>query len=312
MSDKHPSTGLSTPVLLIIFKRLATTEKVFEAIRQVKPQKLYVAADGPRADKAGEAEKAQATRDIIKKVDWECEIKTLFQEQNLGCGVAPATAITWFFEHEQTGIILEDDCLPSQSFFWFCQELLEKYRHDTRIMQVSGVNPQQGWRRDPDYDYYFSEAGITWGWATWRRAWQLYNYNIPHFKEITDKKYIESFHLHREKVTWMINCLDDAYRQLPAVSWWDFQWEFTKFSQSGLSVVPNVTLVKNIGFDADATHTFDIIDYASSETAELAFPLKHPPFIIRDMLSDKRYYDKHLKNSILKKIKNRINKIIRR
>ncbi|MDJ1485270.1 nucleotide-diphospho-sugar transferase [Cytophagaceae bacterium YF14B1] len=313
MSD-HKSTGrtLQTPVLLIIFKRLDTTEKVFEAIRKAKPVKLYVAADGPRATKEGEAEQAQATRDIIKRVDWNCEVKTLFQDHNLGCGVGPSTAISWLFENEETGIILEDDCLPSESFFWYCEELLEKYRHDTRIMQISGVNPLLGWRKDPDYDYYFSEAGITWGWATWRRAWNLYNYTIPHFQEIKDKGYIESFHFYKEKVEWMINCLDEAYRRLPSVSWWDFQWEFTKFSNSGLSIVPNVSLVKNIGFGEGATHTFETVGFAVAETKDITLPLRHPSFVIRDIESDNLYYSQHLRTTLFKKVKKKLKRLLAR
>jgi len=312
MSTTHKSAKdvLHTPVLLIIFKRLDTTEKVFESIRKVRPTKLYIAADGPRADKPGEAEQTQATRDIVKRVDWDCEVKTLFHDQNMGCGVGPAKAISWLFENEETGIILEDDCLPSQSFFWFCQEVLERYRHDTRVMQISGVNPLKGWVRDPDYDYYFSEAGITWGWATWRRAWKLYDYTIPNFREVMDKRYIESFHLYREKVDWMINCMEEAYQRLPTVSWWDFQWEFTKFSNSGLSIVPRVSLIKNIGFGEDATHTFEPVDFAVAETAELTFPLRHPAFMIRDSQSDNLYYAQHLRSNFLGKVKNRSKRIL--
>ena len=304
------SKSLHIPVLLIIFKRPDTTRQVFEAIRQAKPPRLYVAADGPRPGKEGEAEQVQATRDIIRQVDWECEVKTLFRDKNVGCGIGPSTAIDWFFEHEEAGIILEDDCLPNQSFFVFCQETLEHYAHDARIMQVSGMNPQKGWQRDPGYDYYFSEAGITWGWATWRRAWKLYDYNIPRFKEALDKGYLESFYIVREKLDWVINCLDEAHRRLPAVDWWDFQWEFTKFTNSGLSVVPNVNLVTNIGFGADATHTLGISGFATTNTTELRFPLRHPPFVIRDVQSDKRYHAQNSRKSMVDKINKRVKPLV--
>ncbi len=300
---------LQVPVLFIIFKRLDTAERVFEAIRQARPAKLYIAADGPRPEKPGEAEQTQATRDIIKKVDWDCDVKTLFQDTNLGCGVGPATAISWLFANEEIGIILEDDCLPSQSFFRYCEALLEKYRYDTRVMQISGVNPHKGWKRDADYDYYFSEAGTTWGWATWQRAWQLYSYTIPHFKEVRDKHYIESFHLYKE-VDWMIKCMEDAYQESPDVSWWDFQWEFTKFINSGLSIVPNASLVRNIGFGVGATHTFEPVDYAVADTSELKFPLRQPPFMIRDAQSDERYYQQTMRNGLLKRIKRKVKRMI--
>jgi hypothetical protein len=302
------SQGIRIPVLFIVFKRADTAQRVFEAIRQARPPRLYVAADGPRPGKEGEAEQTQATRDIVRQVDWECEVKTLFRDQNLGCGVGPATAIDWFFENEEAGIILEDDCLPNQSFFVFCQEIIEKYAADTRIMQVSGVNPQQDWRRDPDYDYYFSEAGITWGWATWRRAWKLYDYTIPHFKEAADKGYLDNFYIVRERVDWVMNCLEEAYRREPYVSWWDFQWEFAKFANSGLSVVPNVNLVTNIGFGADATHTFEDVDFATAASTEMEFPVRHPPFMIRDTQSDKRYHASQ--KSVADKIKQRIKRLM--
>jgi hypothetical protein len=310
MSTTHAGRTLQVPVLFIIFKRLDTTEKVFEAIRKARPAKLYIAADGPRPDKPGEAEQAEATRAIVQKIDWDCEVKTLFQEKNLGCGVGPATAISWLFENEETGIILEDDCLPSQSFFWYCEEVLQKYLHDTRIMQVSGMNPHQGWQYDNDYDYYFSEAGTTWGWATWKRAWKLYDYTIPLFKEIMDKRYIESFHIYKEHVDWMINCMEEAYRKSPNVSWWDFQWEFTKFVNSGLSIVPIVSLVKNIGFGEGATHTFDPIEYALAESSEIQLPLRHPPFVLRDVHSDDRYYQNNMRNGFLKRVKRKVKRLI--
>ncbi|MCU0355758.1 MAG: nucleotide-diphospho-sugar transferase, partial [Cytophagales bacterium] len=174
---------------MIVFNRPQTTERVFSAIRKVRPQKLYVAADGPRADKADEAEKTRLTREIATRVDWDCEVKTLFRDENVGCGLGPATAISWLFEQEERGIILEDDCQPSESFFLFCEEVLKRYESDNRVMQVSGMNPLGDWCHDPDYDYYFSEAGITWGWATWRRAWRSYDYYVPNFKEMLHKGY---------------------------------------------------------------------------------------------------------------------------
>ena len=150
-TPQHP---LKTAVLFLIFNRPDTTKQVFEAIRKSKPPRLYVAADGPRTDKSGEAEKVEQVRRIAMQVDWNCEVKTLFREENLGCGKAVSSAITWFFKNEEEGIILEDDCLPNQSFFWFCEELLERYRDDMRIMAVSGDNFQKGLARN-EFIYYF-------------------------------------------------------------------------------------------------------------------------------------------------------------
>ncbi|HEY3387536.1 MAG TPA: hypothetical protein VGK46_13560, partial [Saprospiraceae bacterium] len=164
-----PHPPLHTAVLLVIFNRPQTTRLVFEAIRKAKPPRLYVAADGPRIGVDSDIFNCREAREIIKGVDWDCELKTYFREEDLGCGLGPSTAFSWFFEHEEEGIILEDDCLPSQNFFWFCEELLERYRHDNRIMHVGGNNFLNGWQKDNDYSYYFSRSGHIWGWATWRR-----------------------------------------------------------------------------------------------------------------------------------------------
>ena len=188
-----PTKPLKTAVLLVIFNRPETTQVVFEAIRKAKPPRLYVAADGPRTEVPSDAKKCKEAREIINQVDWDCEVKTLFREKGLGCGLGPSSAFTWFFEHEEDGIILEDDCLPSQSFFWFCEELLERYRHDNRVMHIGGNNFLNGWQKDRDYSYYFSNSGHIWGWATWRRAWKLFDFNISLYEKLKGKNYFQNF-----------------------------------------------------------------------------------------------------------------------
>ena len=164
---------MHSPVLFLVFNRPETTRRVFEAIRTAKPSRLYIAADGPRLEREGERANCEEVRKIALEVDWECDVKTLFRDENLGCKRAVSEGISWFFEHEDEGIILEDDCLPDRSFFSFCKDLLERYRHDTRIMVISGVNFQQG-RKRTEYSYYFSIYPHCWGWATWRSAWNCF------------------------------------------------------------------------------------------------------------------------------------------
>src|SRR6478609_2139677 len=183
MSAFIPPGPLRTAVLLVIFNRPETTRLVFEAIRKAKPTRLYIAADGPREHVASDHKKCEEARQIVTQVDWDCQVHILFNQKNLNCGVGPSSAFTWFFEHEEEGIILEDDCLPSQSFFWFCQELLERYRDDTRVMHIGGNNFLNGWRNDSDYSYYFSRSGYVWGWATWRRAWNQFDFKIKHYSK---------------------------------------------------------------------------------------------------------------------------------
>jgi hypothetical protein len=304
MSTLTDTEPLHTPVLLIIFNRPHTTQEVFDRIRQVKPQKLYIAADGPRLHVPSDTERCAETRRIVEQVDWECEVKTLFHEQNLRCGVAPSTAITWLFENEETGIILEDDCVPSKSFFWFCQEVLEKYRHDTRIMHVSGNNYLDGWRRDSDYSYYFSDKVNAWGWATWRRAWQLFDFNIPSYPEIRKKGYLQGKFLNRFEEAYRLGQLEKTYENIQKGDVWDYQWEFTVYSNSGLCIVPEVNLVRNIGFGEDATHTFNLHDKnAHVKEQEISLPLRHPRFVIRDIESDKRNFNYLLKNKVSAKLK---------
>jgi hypothetical protein len=174
---------LLTPVLFIIFNRPGTTQQVFDAIKQQKPKYLFVAADGPRPDKPDDKEKCKATRAIIDQVDWDCNLKTLFRDENRGCGYGPAEAITWFFDHVEEGIILEDDCLPSPYFFKFCSVILERYKSDTRIGIISGTNPLIRWNINQK-DYIFSRFGSTWGWATWRRAWMYFDHEMNNWEKI--------------------------------------------------------------------------------------------------------------------------------
>ncbi|GHA80357.1 hemolytic protein HlpA [Pontibacter akesuensis] len=270
----------------------------------MKPSRLYVAADGPRAHVATDAARCEETRRIVEQVDWECEVKTLFQEKNMGCGVAPASAITWLFEHEETGIILEDDCVPSKSFFWYCQELLEKYKHDTRVMHISGNNYLNGWRRDSDYSYYFSDKVNAWGWATWRRAWDLYDFNIPNYPELKQKGYLNGIFLNKFEEFYRLSKLQDTYTNIQKCDVWDYQWEFTVYSNSGLCIVPEVNLVRNIGFGDDATHTFNKQDKkAEVHEQEIELPLRHPRYVIRDLESDKKNFNHLIRDKVSSKLR---------
>ncbi len=293
-----------TPVLLIIFNRAETTRVVFEAIRKARPPRLYVAADGPRPGVDTDKVKCAEARKIVERVDWPCEVKTLFQDKNLNCGKAPSTAMTWFFEHEEEGIILEDDCLPSQSFFRFCQELLEYYRNDSRVMHIGGNNFLDGWRNDPDYSYYFSRSGHIWGWATWRRAWQTFDLDILLYEELKQKGFFDDFFLNRFEKFYRLRKFDKTVAKRGKVDWWDYQWDFARFSHSGLAIVPHKNLVKNLGFGAGATHTVSGTGKMTSmEAMEMEFPLKHPHFVIRDTESDRKYFYKFMKDIIFSKLK---------
>ena len=303
MNEINNIAPFETPILFIVFNRPDTTRVVFEAIRKVKPKKLYIAADGIRSKVKSDIENCAKVRAIVNEVDWECEVKTLFQEENLNCGKAPSAAITWLFENEEEGIILEDDCLPSISFFSFCQELLERYRNDSRIMHIGGNNFLNGWQKDDDYSYYFSRSGHIWGWATWRRAWQKFDFDISLYSKLKDKNYFDRFFMNDLERLYRLRKFDKTSERNGSADWWDYQWDFARFVNSGLAIVPKKNLVKNIGFGEAATHTLNGNNrYAKMQAEELEFPLKHPPFMIRDLESDKRYFSGFMKDTLMAKI----------
>lgn len=295
-----PPHSLKTAVLFLVFNRPDTTKQVFEAIRQAKPPRLYVAADGPRAEKAGEAEKVKQARRIATQVDWDCEVKTLFRDKNLGCKYAVSGAIDWFFENEEEGIILEDDCLPSQSFFWFCEELLERYRDDMRVWHIGGINPID--KQLFSTTYYFSQYNRIWGWATWKRAWKFFDPEILLWPEIKQKKLHFAFFNKRAARYWE-KIWDRIYAN--KIDTWDYQWFFCRVIQ-GKAIIPCVNLVSNIGFNKDGTHTHNQNESLSKlVTGEVVFPLIHPTFIIEDAKRDKLWSDMLLNShmNLLSRIK---------
>jgi hypothetical protein len=297
----------NTAVLFLVFNRLDATKKVFKEINKARPPRIYVASDGARVNKKREAEKVKVVRDfIISNITWECEVKTLFRETNLGCKVAVSEAIDWFFESEEMGIILEDDCLPSLSFFLFCEDMLERYKNDMRIWHIAGNNFQFGWQRDPDYSYYFSYYGSIWGWATWSNRWEHYDVNIKSYNEIKSKNYLQDLFGNKKEANF--RCLNFDMIQ-KGFDTWDYQWAYTRLINSGLSIVPSINLVSNLGFGENATHTHTKDDdRANMEIFDLDFPLTVPAFVIRDKVSDDRFFNKyvynykHILRTIIKKV----------
>lgn len=299
---------MKTPVALLIFKRPETTAKVFEAIRQAKPPKLLVVADGPRADRPGEVEKCAAARAIIDTVDWDCEVLKNYSDVNLGCGLRPATGINWVFEQVEEAILFEDDCLPHPTFFQFCEELLEKYRDDERVMSIAGTNLLSE-RKLPRQSYYFSYFGGNWGWASWRRAWKYFDYDIKQWPEILESRFLENYLMVPKYYLFWQKIFQNAYQNQNR-SCWDYQWLLACWLQHGLKIVPEVNLITNIGFGANATHTFSTENpLGKMETQEIIFPLKHPPFMIRDVEADTLFQENFFDNrSLFTKVKNKLQK----
>lgn len=275
---------MKTPIVFIIFNRIESTQVVFEAIRQAKPERLLIIADGPRLDRPGEYQKCQEARSIIKAVDWDCEILTNFSSDNLGCGERIRSGLEWAFSLVEDAIILEDDCFPDPSFFPYCEELLDYYRNDTRITAICGENAQFG-REVTPYSYYFSRYFHSWGWATWRRAWKKYDFDMKQWNHVKDSSEFKGLFAD----TWVENYWRNIFQGVydKKINTWDYQWIFYSFVQNGLSIIPKRNLISNIGFGEGATHTYDIADkFSKVETKPLEFPLMHNPFVIRNVAAD--------------------------
>src|SRR3989338_283785 len=292
----------NTPILLIAFNRPETTKIVFEEIRKVRPKNFFMAVDGPRNGNEKDKTKVEKVREIIKKVDWPCKVKTLFRKENLGCKFGESSAITWFFKNVENGIILEDDNFPDPSFFKFCEELLEKYKNDERVMHISGNNFQRG-RSIDNYSYYFSRYAHIWGWASWRRAWEKYDITLKSYPELRKKGYFKMLHPDFFERKNTLKNLDACYYK--NFNTWDYQWTFSLLVNNGLAIIPNKNLVKNIGFIENSTHTKPIDSFLSMPAGKMEFPLKHPQFIIHNSFADRRYFRwtfiKKIRNFFLKK-----------
>ncbi len=280
---------LNTPVALIIFNRPDPTQKVFEAIREAKPPKLFIIADGPRPDKPGEAEKCAKTRAIASQVDWDCEVYTNYAEKNLGCGLRPASGLDWVFSQVEEAIVLEDDCLPHPSFFRFCEELLQRYRDDERVATICGTNLLFG-QEQIDDSYYFSRYSICWGWASWRRAWQWFDFELKDWAEIKQKNLLKDVLIDDYSIKiWSLLAQEtvDKTQDGGVPDWWDYQWTFCNFINNGLSIIPKVNLITNLGHTEEATHTFNEESRFNEVGAEaIEFPLQHPPYLIRNVAAD--------------------------
>jgi hypothetical protein len=277
------SEKYNMPILFIVFNRKEPAEQVFSKIREIKPKKLYIAADGPRKDKPEEFEKCMNVREIFKQIDWDCEVHTKFEDENLGCRKAVSSAISWFFENVEEGIILEDDCLPSLSFFNFCEILLEKYRDDPRIMHISGSNFQKGTKRG-DASYYFSKLNHIWGWATWRRAWQFYDAEMKNYPEFKNQNHIANIFSDKSTQKYWTKLLDKIHTR--GQNTWDAQWTYAILSHNGICITPNLNMITNIGFGKDAAHTkLDNHKFANMQRNEIS-EIIHPQFILPDTEAD--------------------------
>jgi hypothetical protein len=294
-----------TPILFLVFNRPALTRKVFESIRDVRPSKLFIAADGPRVNRPEDVDKCNEVRSIVSSVDWPCQLTTLFRSENLGCRNAVSQGITWFFDQVPAGIILEDDCLPAHSFYQYCDELLNRYKDDTRITHINGNNFNSPYYVKTGYSYHFTYFPQVWGWASWKRAWDRYDPDIKLYDKFNDSSFFSHCGVSQSEFAELRKKWNNI--KLKRIDTWDYQWHFINLLEGSMVISPTQNLVSNIGFGEDATHTRDSeSERQNIKTSEFDWPLVHPPCLFVDEKLNTFYKRMMVKEPQLKKVYRKI------
>lgn len=298
--------ALNTPIIFLVFNRPDCAARTFAEIRKARPRELLVVADGPRDNRPTDAAACAETRRIVDEgVDWPCEVRRNYSDKNLGCAERVASGLTWAFSLAEEAIVLEDDCLPSASFFPFCEELLAKYRHDTRIGQICGT-PHIVPELERETSYIFSRYGPIWGWASWRRAWNYYDLQLRDWPELRSVQGLASVIHSRPELRWRSRLYDSLHAGPPGT--WDYQWGYAKISQSMLSVIPCHNLIENIGFGTEATHTVD--DGRGFPLSTVSARLLHPKWILPDATFDAAFSSRCC-SSVVSEIRGKIGRAVR-
>lgn len=296
------------PVLLNVFNRPEETQRVLSVLSSVKPTRLYIHCDGPRQGNESDERKIQEVRTIIEKsVIWPCEVHRLYERINLGCGKGPATALNWFFSNEEEGIILEDDCSPNMDFFFYCQDLLYRYKDDDRIGIISGAcfNP----RRNYDFSYFFSAYAGIWGWATWKRTWDYFDFDF--YRSDNDfLSHVIPFVKSRSAARYWLRILHLCTNDGPDRSYWDYQLHLSLLYANKIHIIPNRNLVSNIGFNENATHTLDVNSVYANVPTNGIMPLCHPKSIIVNHRFDNKPYNTSFKQRITHVVKSTIKRVL--
>lgn len=276
------SNNFETPIAYFIYNRPELVAVTFEAIRKIHPRKLFIIADGPKDEK--DKIQCEAARMLTEKIDWDCLVERNYSEKNIGCRSRVSSGISWFFDNVPEGIILEDDCLADNSFFYYCRELLDKYRNDERIMCISGDNYQNGIKRG-ETSYYFSIFNHCWGWATWKRAWNLYDLEMKNYDQAETKSWMSgNISGYFNKIYWLDQFKKSRENKLNS---WAVPWTYACWSHSGLTCLPNSNLVGNLGHGEKSTHTKKDHHLANLPISAISLPLSHPRKIEVDKKADK-------------------------
>ena len=289
--------NFNTPILLNVFNRPEHTKKVIHSLKKVQPSYLFINADGPRENNLDDELLCKQVRELLSEIDWDCKIETRFLEKNLGVRDSPKTGIDWFFSCVEEGIILEDDIIADESFFYFCQELLEKYRHDDKIMHIGGYNPVTN--LDLKISYIFSKYPTWWGFATWKRAWNKYELYFPNLKSQYENKKSNLNQIDSDQS--IIDYLTITFNKtkLGKIKTWDYQWFYSLIINDGYAVTSSNNLIQNIGFGGNSTNTkSSIIPFLhlkpATEVKPLRFPLTYPSVVfVNKVIERKIFYSFH-------------------
>lgn len=286
--DRDRRKPLRSPVAMAVFARPDLTAQVLDAVRRARPSRLLVFADAHRPEVPGEKELCTRTRALFDEVGWDCELELEFADRHLGVRERMGSGLDWVFERAEEAIVLEDDCLPDPSFFAFCDELLERYRDDERVLSISGNDFRFRPGGEPGSSYVFSRYPLIWGWATWRRAWSRYDGGIERWPELRESGWLSKELDDPIAVTYWTHQFDRVREGLDT---WDYGWLLAGWLTDGLCALPTRNLVSNLGFRPDATHTVDAVDhrspFAAMPTDPMRFPLRHPEFVTRDAENDR-------------------------
>lgn len=289
----------NVPIGIIFFNRPDKLKDLFKIIKKIEPKELFLIQDGPRIDrKTQDIEKINECRLVFDDIDWECEVHRNYSEINLGCGLRPASGIDWIFDKVEQCIILEDDCIPNVSFFYFCEELLNKYKNDEQVMLISGMNLLNSFPCKESY--FFSQACTIGAWATWKRAWKHYDFNMEAFDSKKTKKILKKKFINKNMMISKFSSWDITRRKLKKnekIDWWDYQFHMQLFLRDGLGIVPKYNLVKNIGYGDDASNVSDEnAVHFNLSINDLSFPLIHPSKIICNKEFDSILFKQQFKN----------------
>lgn len=279
------------PVLFIIFNRLGVVERVFAQIKEYKPKQLFIACDGGRIDRENETEQCKKVQNyVLSQVDWECEVKTNFLDENLGPAKAVSKFLFWFFDNVEYGIILEHDCLAHRDFFDYCAELLVKYKDDDRIATISGYNVLG--KEDIKESYYFTYTQQLWGWAAWKRTLEGYDIYMKDYSLKEFRKNIKPIlHAKNERLVFMDKFLSMKKQRYNT---WDMQLLYYSWRKRRFNIEPNCNLVSNIGFDEQGENCKDPNHFLANNKTYSILPLQHPQDEIRwNKISDEKIYMKY-------------------